>query len=500
MPRRSSATAMPDVAGVDDPDQPLYLRLQARLRRVILDGNLTAGARVPASRRLAVEFGVSRNTVETAYAQLEAEGFLTRRPGSGTYVSEALPLREMPPLGVSPVEPVASPIPPPAGDGLSRRGRLLAAQATGEEPSTGRAFTPSFPALELFPRQLWARLIARNARAAGSEILAFGARAGLQRLREAIAAHVGATRAVRCTPDQVIVLTSAQQAIDLAARLLIDPGDQVWMEDPGYIAAAAALRAAGATLVPVPVDGEGIDVAAGIRLAPEARIAYVTPSRHYPTGAPLTLARRLALLSWAAGRGSWIIEDDYDSEFHFAGRPLASLQGLDEAGRVLYVGTFNKLMFPSLRLAYVVVPPALVQPVLAARFLVDGHTPVLSQAALADFILDGHLGTHLRRMREAYEERRDALLAAVEPLDGRLVLGPSDGGMNVAAYAPRIADDRAVAVLAARRGVELRPLSIYYAKTPRRASVPQGFMLGFACASPTEIRAAVQRLAPTLDN
>jgi GntR family transcriptional regulator/MocR family aminotransferase len=495
MGRRSRGLPVPlldglDRVGANGDGGSLLARLHARLRKAILDGALAPGAALPASRRLAEDAGLSRNTVEAVYDQLEAEGFIERRHGSGSFVGTNLPERELAPIRMPRGRQGR-----PAATGLSKRGTLMARHFNREGAPVGRAFVPSLPALDLFPRQLWARLLARATRAPGPDHLSTGERAGFRPLREAIAAYVGSTRAVACSPDQVVVLTSSQQAIDLACRLLTDPGDAVWHEEPGYRAAAAAFLAAGAEVVPVPVDDEGIDVAAGLRLAPDARLAYVSPSHQFPTGVAMSLPRRLQLLAWAARAGAFIIEDDYDSEFRFHGRPLAALQGLDEAGRVVYVGTFNKLMFPALRLAYLVAPPDLAEQFVAARALIDGHTSTLPQAALADFIGEGHLGTHLRHMRTVYEERRQALVDAVEGLDGRLTLGPIDGGMHACAYLPPDRDDVAISEAARRIGIELNPLSRSY-----RGPARPGFILGFAAARPAEIRGAVERLARLLEN
>jgi GntR family transcriptional regulator / MocR family aminotransferase len=490
MARRPRGLPVPLLDGLGRPGEggSLMARLHGRLRKAILDGALAPGGALPASRRLAEDAGLSRNTVEAVYDQLESEGFIERRHGSGSFVSADLPEREL-----TPVRGPAAPAEPPRTARLSRRGELMTALYRRTEPPVGRTFPPTVPALDLFPRQLWARLLARAARAPGPDHLAAGDRAGFRPLREAIAGYVGSTRAVACTPDQVVVLTSSQQAIDLACRILTDPGDRIWHEEPGYRAAASAFLAAGAEVVPVPVDGEGLDVAAGQRLAPDARLAYVSPSHQYPTGVAMSLPRRLQLLAWATRTGAFIIEDDYDSEFRYQGRPLAALQGLDQAGRVVYVGTFNKLMFPALRLAYLIAPPELAERFVAARTLVDGHTSTLPQAALADFIREGHLGAHLRHMRTVYEERRQALVEAVTGLDGRLTLGPIEGGMHACAYLPFGADDVGIAAAARGLGIELSPLSRLYQGTAR-----PGFILGFAAARPSEIRTAVERLGRLL--
>ncbi|MFL5581564.1 MAG: PLP-dependent aminotransferase family protein, partial [Gemmatimonadaceae bacterium] len=300
---------------------------------------------------------------------------------------------------------------------------------------------------------------------------------------------------VRCEWRQVVVLTSTQQAMDLVARLALDPGDAAWIEDPGYLGARAALRAAGAHAVPVPVDGEGLDVSAGEALAPRARLAYVTPSHQYPLGATLSLARRLQLLNWAGRAGAWILEDDYDSEFRFAGRPLAAVQGLDTEGRVLYAGTFNKVMFPSLRLAYLVVPPALVDAFVAARALSDGCPPALTQAALADFIEQGHFAAHVRRMRAIYQERRDALRESAERhLAGRLTVEATDTGMHAVGWLAPDANDVAVSNRAATLDLDVPPLSKYYLGPTRRP----GLLLSYAVAAPGAIRRGVRRLAEIL--
>ena len=415
MKRAAGAIVPPftELAGSDA--NPLFRQIYTRLRDAVLDGTLPGGHRLPSARTLAGDLGVSRNTVEAAFSQLVAEGFVTRRVGAGSYVARAVPepdRRPRRPRGApNAAARTAVPAPPPA---LSARGRLLATAGAGVEAASPRVFAPCVPSLEDFPVQTWNRLVARRARRAGHELLSKADPAGYRPLREAVAAHLGAARGVRCEWRQVVVLTSTQQAMDLAARLALDPGDQAWIEDPGYLGARAALRAAGAQTVPVPVDAEGLDVSAGEALAPRARLAYVTPSHQYPLGATLSLARRLQLLNWAGRAGAWILEDDYDSEFRFAGRPLAAVQGLDTEGRVLYAGTFNKVMFPSLRLAYLVVPPALVDAFVAARALSDGCPPALTQAALADFIEQGHFAAHVRRMRAIYQERRDALRESAE--------------------------------------------------------------------------------------
>jgi len=316
-------------------------------------------------------------------------------------------------------------------------------------------------------------------------------------LREAVAAYLGAARAVRCEPEQVIVVAGAQQALDLAARVLTDAGDSVWVEEPGYLGAKGALAAAGARLVPVPLDEEGLSVEAGARLAPAARLIYASPSHQYPTGVTMSLSRRLALLEWAGRAGAWVLEDDYDSEYRYAGRPLAALQGLDREQRVVYLGTFSKVLFPALRIGYIVVPEDLVDAFRAARSLSDRHSPTVEQAVLADFIVEGHFARHIRRMRALYAERQAALVAAGrEELGGLLELRPADAGLHLTGLLPAGVSDREASLAAEARGVEAQPLSAFHLGPARRA----GLVLGYAAYDGREIREGARQLAAALQS
>jgi GntR family transcriptional regulator/MocR family aminotransferase len=384
------------------------------------------------------------------------------------------------------------------GRALSERGRTLAkTRVTLNTPTQAdrRAFRMGMPALDAFPFAEWSRITSKLWREPSSDLLFYGEPAGYGPLREQIAAYLGAARAVQCDASQVIVISGSQQALELSARLLLDPGDAAWIEDPGYLGARAALASSEARVVPVPVDAEGIDVDAGVRLCADARVAYVTPSHQFPLSVTMSLARRLALLDWAAKAGAWILEDDFDSEYRYAGRPLASLQGLDGHGRVIYIGTFSKVMFPSLRIGYMVVPPDLVDAFVSARAIVDRHPPTVEQAALARFMTDGHLARHIRRMRTLYEERQQMLLGAGRrELRGLIDLQPADTGMHVVGWLSAGADDAAIARRCSAAGVEATALSAYCLA----AKLPPALTLGYAGCDERTIREGAAKLAGVL--
>ncbi len=471
---------------------PLQRQLYSALRDAILGGRLAPGSRLPATRVLARDLDAARNTVVAAFEQLVAEGYLQSRVGDGTRVSAVLPetlLHAQRPRHAAPVRGGAAP-------GLSRRGEALIATRRPAGDPRRRAFQPGLPALDEFPRALWARLLARRARLRTRATLGYGHPAGLPGLREAIAAYLGPARGVACAPEQVIVVAGSQAALDLSCRLLLDPGDAAWIEDPGYLGGRGALLAAGAALVPVPTDGEGLDVEAGTRAAPAARLAYVTPSHQFPLGMTMSLARRLRLLAWAADAGSWVLEDDFDSEYRYAGRPVAAMQGLDAAGRVVYVGTFSKTMFPALRVGYLVVPTSLVDACTTAVRITGQQPPVDVQAALADFLTEGHFAAHVRRMRALYAGRQERLVRALRRrLDGLLLAHPRDGGMQVAGLLPSGADDVAASRAAAAEDVVAPALSAYYLAPAGR----RGLHLGYAGVPDREIAPAVDRLTRALE-
>ena len=361
---------------------------------------------------------------------------------------------------------------------------------------TACAFRLGSPALDAFPFELWSRLAARHWRGKPSHLLAYGDPAGHRPLREAIAAYLATSRGVQCHPSQVIIVSGSQQGLDLAARVLLDPGDPAWIEEPGYRGIRGAFLAAGARLIPVPVDEEGMNFSSVAHKGDRVRLACITPAHQFPVGITMTMARRLALLEWANRANAWILEDDYDSEYRYAGRPLAALQGIDRHERVIYLGTFSKVFFPSLRLGYLVVPRSLIDPFVRARALCDGHPPTMAQAVLAEFMAQGHFARHLRRMRHLYAERQEVLVrAASRDLKGLLEVPASDGGMHLIGWLDEGIDDRAVARRVAAGGIVTMPLSALASRPLRRG----GLLLGYTGIDARAIREGVRRLAEILE-
>ena len=500
MPRVRRAAAAPAIAlplRPDRADSPLYVQLYQQLREHILSGLLSEGRSLPSARTMARDLRVSRNTIDTAIGLLAADGFVTRRVGAGTVV--ASPDRIAPfarcatasaPRSARAPAPTAALA--PIAPSLSKRGALLARCGDAERDADGRGL-PSTVDVAAFPVAEWNRLLARSMRERGMRGLQTADPQGDRALRRAISEHVRLARGVRCTGEQVLIVSSTQQALDLIGRLLIDSGDRVLMEDPGYPSARMSIEAAGATLGFLPVDRHGVDTD---RLATEraARLLYVTPSHQFPLGVTLSLKRRMAALAWARQRQAWIVEDDYDSEFRYDGRPITALQGIDRDGRVLYIGTFNKVLFPGLRVAYLILPTALVESFVSARRLADGGSASFTQAALAAFVRSGRFAAYLRRMRGVYAARRDVLVQRLEALSPQLRVGASDTGLHLVAHLPSTADDVALAAAASGFGLGVAPLSNYYASRTRR----RGLLLTFGATSPMEIGASIDALAPML--
>jgi GntR family transcriptional regulator/MocR family aminotransferase len=458
----------------------LARQVHAAVRAMVLDGVLPAGARLPSSRALAEAWGIARNTVVGALDRLAAEGLLASRQGSGTFVAEVVGAR-------LPRRAAAK-----AASGLSARGRTALAEAMLQSQHGDRPLAPDVPALDRFPTDLWHRSILRSARRQRLSLLQGVDRRGFAPLRAAIAAHVGPARGVICAAEQIVILTSTRQAIQLAGLLLTEPGDAAAIEDPGYLGARAILNAAGLRLVAMPVDGEGADPAriAGVRLI------YLTPSHQYPLGVAMSLTRRMAALQVAERVGAWILEDDYDGEFQIRGHPAPSLHGLSGGGRVRYSGTFSKAMFPAIRLAYLVAPPDLVDAFASVRVRLDGITQLHGQAALADFMESGAFAAHIRRMRGLYAEREEVLLERLrQRLGGFLSLPEPGGGLQLAARFRRSLDDLDLVRRLDPVQAAPMPLSRYYLKDGAA-----GLLIGFAASPPPMLARAVDHLASVVES
>ncbi len=456
-------------------------------RKAIVDGNLRAGQRIPSTRVLAVELGISRMPVLNAYAQLLAEGYFESRVGSGTVVSRSLPQR----IRKAELQSRA----------LNRERRRVSKRCSTISSAQGfyRArrlgpFTVSQLGLEYFPLPVWNSLVTRHARSVTAKSLDYCDPMGLMDLRERIAEYLRIARGVQCDARQIMIVSGSQHGLEITARVLLDPGDRVWMEEPGYRFARSVFACAGCVVMPVRVDAEGLNVAAGVRKCPDARAVLVTPSHQYPLGVTMSASRRLQLLDWAESNGSWIIEDDYDSEYRYEAMPVNPLQGLDRNERVVYIGTFSKVLFPSLRLGYVVVPEDLVERFLAARFAMDISPPTFSQAVLADFIGEGHFARHIRRTRLVYAERRNALLDNLRnDLGSMAEIKGAEAGMHLSIVVNGISDQE-VSARGAQENLYLLPLSSFYLGK----ATQQGFILGFGSTSVQQMPTAVHKLRTVL--
>ncbi|MEP7000806.1 MAG: PLP-dependent aminotransferase family protein [bacterium] len=485
--RRTKVATAPDILAHVPIDRaagvPLHQQIYDGVRHAILSGSLRPGQRLPSTRTLATELKVSRLPVLTAYDQLLHEGYLDGRVGSGTFVSAAMPddvMRSIPLSSRSSATP-------------AKRGSPAKGRTRGEGGL--KPFRVSLPALSAFPHTTWARLVARHAHAMKPALMAYGNPAGLGALRSAIAEHLRTARAVRCEADQVLIVSGSQAALRICASVLLKRGDSVAIEEPGYQGARVALGTTGAQIVPVSVDDDGVDVSALAALGNRIRAAYVTPSHQYPLGASMSAARRLALLDWAGRRNAWIIEDDYDSEYRYVSRPLGALQGMDDHARVVYVGTFSKVLFPALRIGYVVVPSTLWNDFIDAREAFDLFSPTLYQLALTDFLNEGHFARHLRRMRTLYLSRRKALLAGLaRHCDGLLTVHNADAGLHIATLLANGVNDVAVVERMVQRGLTATALSTCYAGSATRS----GLLLGFGGWSERRIGEATAVLAEIL--
>jgi len=472
---------------------PLHRQIFQAYRDAIVEGRLHAGDRLHSSRQLAALLGISRIPVVGAYDQLLAEGYCESRVGAGTFVVGRLPVAS----GAAPSPLAAGEPGAPGGPRDISQGPVARLQPSPPWLVHPGAFALGEIAVDHFPFASWARLVARRSRDTDLAQVRYGGGMGFLPFREAIADYLRRERGVRCGAEQIVVVSGSQQAIDLAARVLIDPGNAVWVEEPGYWGARNAMAAAGARLVPVPVDDEGLDVETGIARAPEARAVYLTPSHQFPLGAMMSATRRLRLLDWARRTGAWIIEDDYNSEYRYQSQPITALQGLDRDARVVYVGTLSKVLFPALRIGYLALPPDLVARFLATRVAMDICPPTALQAAFADFIAAGHFARHLRRTRELYAEKRLAMGSAIrEAFGDRLRIQGDRAGMHLTVIYEGFADDRELAQRAADRGLWTLPLSYCHLGPPQH----RGLVLGYGGVPLAEIPAAVARLREVFDS
>ncbi|WP_321957339.1 MocR-like pyridoxine biosynthesis transcription factor PdxR [Paraburkholderia bannensis] len=539
--------------------QPVYRQLHRLLQQAIHSRELPAGAKVPSSRLLAAELGIARNTVTQVYEQLVLEGYVTSATGRGTFVADTSPdeivgateigsigsvktprqsgsitgqsgsiatnsqavptadVLERLPASVAAVgadlrdgeggslnqgvtqspQPLQSPqLHRPAARALSARGARLIAGA-GVSKRQGGAFMPGVPDVSRFPARIWTRLHNKYWRTLRPDLLTYAPGGGLALLRHVLADYLRTSRSVRCTPEQIIITTGIHQSVDLAVRLLSDPGDTIWTEDPCYWGVRSVLHVSGLKPRPIAVDSEGINPSAADFAAPPPKLILVTPSHQYPLGMVMSLARRRTLLEYARQNQCWIIEDDYDSEFRYGSRPLASLQGLDTAGQVIYVGSFGKTLFPGLRVGYLVAPEPLAESFATASAELYREGQLLQQAVLAEFIAEGHFTSHIRKMRALYGQRRQAVLdAAARRYGEALPAMGGDAGLHVVMQLPEGSDDRAVAEAALARNIVVRPLSGYYSERERAGS---GLLIGYACVPDEEIGPAFDMLGEAID-
>ncbi len=486
MPR--TATTIPLALAGRHHATPAYRWLYREIRAGILDGRFQPGMKLPGTRDLASQYGLSRGTVLIAFEHLREEGYITGTVGSGTKVSATLPEEFLT-------------VPASRHGGTShviRRARLSAyarqvAPLGSLEVRPTRAFRPNMPALDEFPSKLWTQLTTRRLKRRGSDHLIGCEPMGYLPLREALADHLRSSRGARCTAAQIMIVSGTQEALDLSARILLDPGERVCMEDPGYPGAAAVMTALGARIVTVRTDDEGMVLRPAAMK--DVRLVYATPAHQFPCGVTMSLPRRMGLLEWAQRSGAFIFEDDHDSEFRYSGRPVPVLQGLDRHHVVLLAGNFSKVLFPSLRLGYIVIPEDLVPVFMAAKSIATRHTPLLDQIVLCDFLTEGHFGRHIRRMREIYGERSAALVnAAHRSLGGMLSLSPVEAGLQTVGWLGAGLSGEAVARAATRHHVEVQPLSAYALSGLQR----DGLQMGFAAVNVYEIQRGVRDLALAL--
>jgi GntR family transcriptional regulator/MocR family aminotransferase len=470
-------------------DAAAYRWLYESLRREILEGRLRPGTRLPSTRDIASQYSLSRGTIVSAFDQLREEGYLEGNIGSGTYVSEQLP-RALLHAGKTPVSAPPASAPPRRLSQYAQRVRNFWAL----DPRPPRCFRAHRPALDLFPIGLWSQIASKRVRAYTAAAMVGCDTLGYPPLREALATYLRGARGIRCEARQLMIVSGVQEAFDLVFRTVLDPGDRVAIENPGYPGAAHIMESVGAEIASLPLDAEGVVL--DPKALRGARLVYTTPAHQFPTGVTMSLARRLALLEWARRTGALVFEDDYDSEYRYSGKPIPALQGLDTHNVVVFAGSFSKLLFPALRIGYVVLPPDLVDAVSTLKAITSRHVPLLEQAVLAEFIEQGHFARHLRRMREVYAERLATLLdSARVRLNGLLELSAVEAGLQTAGWLQAGIEDTAAVAAAAAREIEVTPFS----RCTRGPVTRHGLMLGFAATESAEIRRGVRELAIALE-
>jgi GntR family transcriptional regulator/MocR family aminotransferase len=487
---KPAAGAMLSITLTPSSEVPLFHQVYSHIRDAILGGGLRPGSRLPSSRTLAADLGVSRTTVLNAFDELTAEGFLESRVGSGTRIASTLPEALLRPDDTGPISSIV-PTPTRAAERPLRLKSLFPLQ-----PMTPRPFQAGNPDLSTFPRHVWARLAAKHWRRAPAALLGYGDAKGLPQLRAAIADYAHRIRGVRCQPDQVLIVGGSQQALYLCGQVLLARNDVVWMEDPGYPGARAVFMAAEAKVIGIPVDDQGLVVGGATKNLPIPQLVCVTPSHQCPLGVPMSLSRRLELLGFAARTGAWIVEDDYDSEYQYFSRPLTSLQSLDAAGRVVYVGTLSKTLLPALRVGYVIVPEALADAFVQTRAVIDRQPAGgVEQLVLADFIAQGWLERHIRQNRARYLERQQVLVDSIrQELPDLLDVSPTGAGMYLTAWLKNGINDVTAAQTADAAGVTVVPLSRLYVGPARR----EGLVLGYGAFDIEQIRGGIKTLSRVL--
>jgi GntR family transcriptional regulator / MocR family aminotransferase len=484
------ATSFELALGPRDPRMAVSRWLYSVLRQEILTGRLHAGTRLPATRDLAKQYHLARGTVVSAFEQLKAEGYVDGAVGAGTYVSRTLPAQMPQPGRATQVQPLISKKTKPTLSDYSRRARLF----PNYELRPIRAFRSHLPALDRFPTAIWAKITARRWREVSRTLLMGCDPLGYAPLRQALSEYLSTSRGVNCAPEQIAIVSGLQEVLDFLGRILLSPGDPVCMENPGYTGAALAFQAYGAKIVACDLDDEGVRLEQLPRRG--VRLLYITPAHQFPLGTTMSVARRLQILEWARKSASVIFEDDYDSEFRFSGRPIPALQGLDRHGLVLYAGSFSKVLFPGLRLGYVVLPADLVSAFEAAKSLTSRHSPILDQVVLSEFIRDGYFARHIRRMRQLYGERLSILLeTAGRHLAGLLTISDVEAGLQTVGWLCGGLIGESVAAAASRHNVDVTPVSRY--RVGR--AIPEALQLGFAAIDEREIQRGVRELAIVLE-